>query len=67
MDFSPFFPFHGVQKTSVFGSLNQEERGVEWDSNFAYVYVGHGEGTVKIDIINVETNKSIGTIKVRVK
>jgi len=43
-----------------------ETCGVEWDG-FANVYGGHGEGTVKIDIINVETNKSIGTIKVRVK
>ena len=44
-----------------------ETCGVEWDSGFANIYGGHGEGTVKIDIINVETNKSIGTIKVRVK
>lgn len=44
-----------------------ETCGVEWDSGFANVYAGHGEGTVKIDILNVETNKSIGTIKVRVK
>lgn len=43
-----------------------ETCGVEW-AGFANVYGGHGEGTVKIDIINVETNKSIGTIKVRVK
>lgn len=37
------------------------------DKGFANIDRGHGRGTAIIDIINTKNNKSIGTIKVRVK